>query len=418
MPSFSYRGRNSGGSLVNGSLEGLSASAVADQLQMQGITPLEIKAAARQSQGARQEGNEGRKGGINLFAEKVRHVDVLLFSRQIYTLLKAGVPIMRALAGLQESSANQAMRNVLQELRQSLDSGRDLSASLARHPKIFEPFYLAMVRVGEMTGMLEEIFLRLFYHLEFEQFMRNQVKSALRYPSFVIAAMAAAIVVVNIWVIPAFAQVFKGFNAELPLMTRLLIGFSDFMVADWPYLLGGLVGAVFLFRSWVAAPAGRLSWDRIKLKIPVAGKIVQKATLARFARSFALAIKSGVPVVQAMTVVSQTVDNAHIARKVDGMREGVERGESVLRTAIAAGVFTPVVLQMLAVGEESGALDDMLQEVAEMYQREVEYELKTLSQQIEPILIVFLGVLVLILALGIFLPIWDLGKVALNKGRV
>jgi MSHA biogenesis protein MshG len=409
VANFSYRGRDSAGSPTAGMLEGANAAAVADQLTAQGITPLEIKPAAaprKEASGA---------AGITLFAEKVRHVDVLLFSRQIYTLLKAGVPIMRALAGLQESSNNGAMKKVLQEIRESLDSGRELSASLARHPKVFPPFYLSMVRVGEMTGRLEEIFLRLFYHLDFEQFMRNQVKSALRYPSFVIAAMAIAIVVVNIWVIPAFAQVFKGFNAELPFMTQILIGFSDFMVADWPYLLAGVVGAVVAFTSWVATPVGRYQWDRTKLRIPVAGKIVLKATLARFSRSFALAIRSGVPVVQAMTVVAQTVDNVFIAGKIEKMREGVERGESVLRTAIAARVFTPVVLQMLAVGEESGALDDMMEEVADMYQREVEYELKNLSQQIEPILIVALGIMVLILALGIFLPIWDLGRVALKR---
>ncbi|AEV25680.1 type II secretory pathway, component PulF [Azospira oryzae PS] len=409
MANFSYRGRSSGGGLVNGSLEAMSASAVADQLLLQGITPLEIKPAPKQEDGA------GLKFNLTLFAEKVRHVDVLLFSRQIYTLLKAGVPIMRALAGLQESSSNGAMKRLLQEVRESLDSGRELSASLARHPTVFPPFYLSMVRVGEMTGRLEEIFLRLFYHLDFEQFMRNQVKSALRYPSFVVAAMAIAIVVVNIWVIPAFAQVFKGFNAELPFMTRLLINFSDFMVADWPYLLAGLVGIIFAFRAWVATPMGRYLWDRTKLRVPIAGKIVEKATLARFSRSFALAVRSGVPVVQAMSVVAQTVDNVFIADKIEKMREGVERGESVLRTAISARVFTPIVLQMVAVGEESGALDDMMEEVADMYQREVEYELKNLSQQIEPILIVALGILVLVLALGIFLPIWDLGKVAFKR---
>ncbi|RZT76022.1 MSHA biogenesis protein MshG [Azospira oryzae] len=409
MANFSYRGRSSGGGLVNGSLEAMSASAVADQLLLQGITPLEIKPAPKQENG------DGLKFNLTLFAEKVRHVDVLLFSRQIYTLLKAGVPIMRALAGLQESSSNGAMKRLLQEVRESLDSGRELSASLARHSTVFPPFYLSMVRVGEMTGRLEEIFLRLFYHLDFEQFMRNQVKSALRYPSFVVAAMAIAIVVVNIWVIPAFAQVFKGFNAELPFMTRLLINFSDFMVADWPYLLAGLVGIIFAFRAWVATPMGRYLWDRTKLRVPIAGKIVEKATLARFSRSFALAVRSGVPVVQAMSVVAQTVDNVFIADKIEKMREGVERGESVLRTAISARVFTPIVLQMVAVGEESGALDDMMEEVADMYQREVEYELKNLSQQIEPILIVALGILVLVLALGIFLPIWDLGKVAFKR---
>jgi MSHA biogenesis protein MshG len=245
--------------------------------------------------------------------------------------------------------------------------------------------------------------------------MRQQVKAALRYPSFVVAAMAVAIVVVNVFVIPAFAKVFEGFGAELPFMTRVLLGFSKFMVAYWWLLLLGVVGATFAFRTWIGTVVGRLQWDEFKLKIPIAGKIVQKATLSRFAGSLSLALRSGVPVVQAMSVVAQTVDNDFIARKVDAMRDSIERGESVLRVAIASGVFTPVVVQMVAVGEESGALDDMMQEVSEMYQREVEYELKTLSAQIEPILIVFLGVLVLILALGIFLPIWDLGKVATGK---
>lgn len=410
MPAFTYRGRNTAGDPVQGVLEGATAAAVADLLFGSGITPLEIKPAPA---GALAKKDGG--GQFNLFAEKIEHVDVLLFTRQIYTLLKAGVPIMRTLAGLQDSTQNQAMKSVLGQVRESLDSGRELSVSLARHPKVFTPFYLSMVRVGEMTGQLEQIFLRLFDHMEFERFMREQVKSALRYPSFVVMAMVAAIFVVNIWVIPAFAAVFKGFGAELPLMTRILIGFSDFMVAWWHVQIGAIVTAALAFRSWVATRAGRHQWDGIKLHIPIAGKIVRKATLARFARSFSLASRSGVPVIQALTTVAQTVDNAFIAGKVERMRDSMERGESVLRSAISAGVFTPVVLQMIAVGEESGALDEMMEEIADMYQREVEYELKTLSQQIEPILIVMLGILVLILALGIFLPVWDLGKVAIKR---
>jgi MSHA biogenesis protein MshG len=232
---------------------------------------------------------------------------------------------------------------------------------------------------------------------------------------FVVAAMAVALLVVNLWVIPAFAQVYKGFGAELPLMTRVLIGFSDFMVAWWHVLIVAAVGAGVGFHWYVGTPAGEYRWDRFRLGLPIAGQIVRKATLSRFARSFALATKSGVPIIQALSTVAQTVDNAYIADRIEGMRAAVERGESVLRAAIGTGVFTPVVLQMIAVGEETGALDDLMQEIAEMYQREVEYDLKTLSQQIEPILIVMLGILVLILALGIFLPIWDLGKTAMHK---
>jgi MSHA biogenesis protein MshG len=245
--------------------------------------------------------------------------------------------------------------------------------------------------------------------------MRNQVKSALRYPSFVIAAMTAAIFVINLLVIPAFAKVFKGFQAQLPLMTRILIGFSDFMVAYWWLLAAAGFATTFLARSWVARPDGRLAWDAIKLRLPIAGKIIKKATLARFARSFALASRSGVPIVQGLTLVGRTVDNAFISDKVEKMRTGVERGESLLRTAVASKIFTPVVLQMVQVGEESGQLDNLMEDVAQIYQREVEYELKTLSSQIEPILIVALGVMVLMLALGIFLPMWDLGKVMMQK---
>jgi MSHA biogenesis protein MshG len=227
--------------------------------------------------------------------------------------------------------------------------------------------------------------------------------------------MMVALVVINLFVITAFAKVYAGFNAQLPLLTRVLIGFSEFMVATW-WLLGLiLVAAIFAFRAYTATNIGRLNWDRMKMRIPVAGKIVLKATLARFARSFALAIRSGVPIIQGLSLVAQTVENAYVARQIDRMRDGVERGESVLRTASHAGIFTPVVLQMVMVGEESGALDDMMQEIADIYQREVEYELKTLGAQIEPILIVCLGVLVLILALGVFLPIWDLGQAAFKR---
>jgi MSHA biogenesis protein MshG len=271
-----------------------------------------------------------------------------------------------------------------------------------------------MVRVGEMTGRLEEVFLRLFDHMEFDRDMRDRVKTALRYPMFVVIAMIAAMVVVNIFVIPQFEKVFNSFHTELPLMTRILIASSRFTVQWWPAFALGIVGAVFGFRAWTRSTGGRLAWDRYKLRLPVAGKIIHKGTMARFARSFALSIRSGVPIVQALTVVSQTSDNAYLASRIEQMRDGVERGESILRTATNAQVFTPIVLQMIAVGEESGSIDDLMDEIAMMYEREVDYELKTLSSQIEPILITFLGAMVLVLALGIFLPIWDLGKAALH----
>lgn len=409
MPFFAYKARNARGELLQGVLESADTGAVAEQLFGTGATPIEIVET-------RKPASAGEEGGWwkQLFEEKVRSIDVQLFSRQMYTLLKAGVPIMRGLAGLQESSINKSFARVLKDVRESLDAGRELSASLRRHPEVFSLFYINMVRVGETTGRLEEIFLRLFDHLEFERDMRQRVKTALRYPSFVMIAMAVAIGVINYFVIPAFARVYAGFKAELPWMTKFLIASSNFTVQYWWLILLGMGGAVVAFLAWVRTPKGRYLWDRAKLRMPIFGKIVLKATLARFARSFALASKSGVPIVQAMNVVAQTVDNAFIGARIEQMRDGVERGESILRTATTAGVFTPVVLQMVAVGEESGSLDDLMDEIAGMYEREVDYELKTLASQIEPILIAGLGILVLIMALGVFLPIWDLGKAAIR----
>ena len=408
MPFFAYKGRNARGELMQGVLEAVDSGAVADQLFNTGVTPIEIVVTKK----AASSGDEN--WWAKLTEKKPTSMDVQLFSRQMYTLLKSGVPIMRGLAGLQESAVSKSFGKVIKDLRESLDSGRELSAAMRRHPEVFTPFYLSMVRVGEMTGRLEEVFLRLFDHMEFDRDMRERVKTATRYPTFVMMAMAAAIFVVNIFVIPAFQGVFASLHAELPLMTRILIGFSDFTVHYWTVIAGGVALAVWGFRLWGKTPKGLYEWDKFKLKIPVAGKIVLKATMARFARSFSLSSRSGVPIVQGLTVVAQTVDNAYLTARVEQMRDGVERGDSILRTAAAANVFTPVVLQMIAVGEESGSIDELMDEIAQMYEREVDYELKTLSAQIEPILIVFLGVLVLILALGIFLPIWDLGKAALH----
>jgi MSHA biogenesis protein MshG len=410
VPFFAYKGRNVRGDLLQGVLEGADSGAIADQLFSSGVTPIDISATKR---GASDSGGDDWR--TKLFEKPVTSMDVQLFSRQLYTLLKSGVPIMRGLAGLQESAISKSFAKVIKDLRESLDSGRELSVAMKRHPTVFDNFYLSMVRVGEMTGRLEEVFLRLFDHLEFDRDMRERVKTATRYPTFVVIAMLLAMVVVNIWVIPQFTKVFASFNAQLPLMTRILIATSGFMVAYWPAMLGGAAAALFGWRRYINTTDGRMWWDRVKLKLPIAGKIILKGTMARFARSYALAMKSGVPMVQALTVVSQTVDNAYLSSRVDFMRDNVERGESILRTATNAGVFTPIVLQMIAVGEETGSLDDLMDEIAQMYEREVDYELKTLSAQIEPIMIVFLGAMVLVLALGIFLPIWDLGKAALPK---
>ncbi|HSH88273.1 MAG TPA: type II secretion system F family protein [Methylophilus sp.] len=404
MPIFEYKGRSEDGLMVSGVQEAADLDAVGSALLLSKITPIEIKQKAAVAV------------AFNLFEEKVTSLDVMLFSRQMFTLLKAGIPIMRALNGIQSSVGNAKLAKVVGQLRTSLDAGRELSMAMTEHPKVFDNFYISMIRVGETTGNLDNIFARLAEHIEFERFMRGQIKSALRYPMFVMTAMAIAIVVINIMVIPQFEKVFATMHADLPFITKILIAFSGFMRNYWFVLIGMIIGVAYTFKSYISTAAGRSNWDRVKMRIPIAGKIIFKGTMARFARSFALSTRSGLPILSALRLVSQTVENDYISVKILSMSSGIERGETILRTATQTGVFNPLVLQMIAVGEESGSLDDLMQEIADMYQADVEYDVKTLGAQIEPIMIMFLGALVLVLALGVFLPIWDMSSVMLKSG--
>jgi MSHA biogenesis protein MshG len=410
MQSFTWRGRNGLGELVSGRFDAATENAVAEQLLATGVTPVQIAPAAT----AAAEPHPAAMRGVwqALRAAPLGGLDLLVFTRQLFTLQRAGVPILRSLAGLQASSDKPALVALVADLRASLDQGRELATAMARHPRVFDAFYVAMIRVGEMTGSLTATLQRLASHIEFELDVRARVKQALRYPALVVVAIAIALVIINLFVIPAFASIFANFKAELPLVTRLLLGFSRWMVAWWPLLLAATVAAVWGVRAWLAAPRGRYLWDRAKLRVPVAGPIVLKATLGRFARSFAIASRAGVPISSALTVVAQTVDNAFIGRRLEQMRDAIERGESLSRAAGASGVFTPIVMQMIVVGEETGELDTLLEEVAAMYERETDYAIKGLSASIEPILLTVIGALVLVLALGVFLPLWDLGQAA------
>lgn len=406
MARFAYTGRTGTGERTQGMLDADSAAACAASLQRNGITPIAIRESAQTDRRA------PLKLDLGGFAQKVRPIDVQLFSRQLYTLLRAGVPILRAMNGLIESTTNPAFAKVIASVKGSLEAGRDLSTSMRQHPEAFSPFYIAMVRVGEATGRLDDVLLRMFDYMETERETRARIKEAMRYPTFVLVAMVIAVAIINVFVIPAFAKVYAGFNAELPLMTRLLMESSRLTLEYGAYLLGATALAVVGFRVWRASDEGRLAWDRFKLRLPITGSLILRSTLARFARTFALSMKSGIPVAQAFSVVAEVTDNAWVAQRVQQMRNGVERGESILRTAQASNVFNPVVLQMIAVGEETGAVDELMDEIAAMYEREVDYEIKTLSARIEPLIIAAMGALVLVLALGVFLPMWDLASVA------
>jgi len=411
MENFEYKGRNKRGEIMQGTIESPNSQAVASWMLDAGIAPINIEI---------HKDKKGRQlawllalqlgGAINI-REK------LLFTRQMCTMIKSGVPMMQALAGIQKSTVNPVLVEVLQEVRASLDKGVDLSGALARHPKYFDEYYVSMVKVGEGTGQLEEVFKRLHEQLEFEKFIKLKIKSAMRYPMFVMIAISIAIAVMALFVIPVFANIYAKFNATLPFLTLALLAVSDFAVHYWWVVLIVIVGAAYAFKLYIKQPQGRYAWDKLKLKFPVVGGILNKATLARFCRSFATASKSGIPLVQAFTLVSRVVDNAFFEERILLMRDGVERGESMLRVAQSAGIFTPIELQMISVGEETGDIDGMLNQVADMYQEEVEYEVGRLSETIEPLLLAFMGVLILLMMLGIFVPMWDLGTVAFQKSH-
>jgi MSHA biogenesis protein MshG len=387
-------------------MEAFSAQALAGQFQTSHLTPVsivEVEEVQKTNSGKQKFPWQKHKVGLD---------DLILFCRQMYTLNSAGVPLVRAIRGLVETARNPALGDALDRVVIDLESGMELSGAFSSHPKVFPPLLCRMVQVGEVTGKLDEVFLQLSVYFEREKDTISRVKSALRYPSFVLVAIAFAVIFISLFVIPAFEKVFASAGAELPLPTRILMGLSSFMQDYWYVLLGLFILAVFLVRRGLKTTRGRYIWDRYKLKIPLVGDIILRSTLVRFSRGFNMSYTAGIPLSQALGFTARAVNNSYVGERIELIRNGIERGDTLTRSAAQAEIFTPLVLQMLAVGEESGSVDTMLEDVAEFYEREVDYDLKNLSSAIEPVMIVVIGGMVLVLALGVFLPMWNLASIA------
>ena len=406
MPRFAFEARNQLGETQSGQREALDASALAAELAAGGLVPIRVIPA--------EDAPITKAAGFALFEKRVSLDEVILFSHQMYSLTKAGISIVRCVRGLAESQKNERLQEVLLDIAENLESGVDLASSLRRFPQVFSELYASIIHVGENTGRLEEAFRQIAVYLEIERETKKRIKTATRYPMFVLAAIGIAIVVLNVFVIPSFSKVFAKFHAELPWQTQMIIGVSDFFVAYWPALLLLVCGAAFGVRHYINTRHGRFNWDRWKLKLPILGSIFERINLARFCQTFAMVSRSGVPITQGLHVISRAIGNEYMADRVTTMRMGIERGEGIAQTARDSGMFTPVVLQMIAVGEETGAIDELVEQAAGFYEEEVDYELKSLTDAVEPILIIAIGIMVLILALGVFLPLWDLSSVA-NK---
>ena len=406
MPTFSYTGRDSSGAAVSGSIDVGTREMAASMLLGRGVIPLSIESAAAAGKPA---------NGFSLGAEKSLTLEELqIFSRQLQALLRGGLPILRALSSMQESATRPALARLFGDLAAAWTRGANCRR---RWPATRTTSRRCTWRwcawASRPDGWTTSCAASADW-LEFERKTRERVKSALRYPSFVILAMAIALVVVNMFVIPRFATVYQTMRVDLPWMTQLLIGMSNFTLNWWPAILAACTAGIFGFRGWRRSIEGGLVWDRTGA--PAADRRAHPAQ--RRARALRAAwrwgLSSGLPAAHAVQLVSQAVGNAFVAQRLERVRSGIERGESLLRSCTATGVFTPMVLQMMAVGEESGTLDEMLDHVADFYEQDVDYDLQRLSSAIEPILILVLGAIVLVLALGVFLPIWDLGKAALG----
>lgn len=416
MASFNYIGRDSRGAQVKGVIEANDSSVVAEQLLRKQITPTTITLTKKEARQSSPPGQSGQDKGPKVSKNAMESLgfitvsldELIVFCRQMYALTRSGVPILRAINGMAEASTSYSLKAALNAIGQQLGAGNTLSTALNQHPKVFPPLFVSLVHVGENTGQLDGAFIKLASYFEREQDTKKRIKAALRYPTFVIIALFGAMVILNIFVIPTFTSMFAKLGADLPWATKALIASSDFFVNYWQQLLVAIIGAVIGLRRYVNTERGRYLWDKRKTKLPIVGSIIERSILARFSHSFAIVLKAGVPMTTGLSLVADAVDNNYMRDKIITMRTSIESGESLLRSAMASSLFTSLVLQMIAVGEETGRVDELLQEVGDYYEREVDYELGTLTARIEPILIVGVAGMVMVLALGIFVPMWDM----------
>lgn len=404
MVQYKFRGQSNNGQVVSGQMEAISAAIVANQLLGQGVTPIKI-------QEIRLTESYVKKINVLLGSQRVLPIDLIMFCRQMYTINKAGIPLTRGIRGLAASIKHEYFREVLMDIVTRLEAGSALSVSMKAYPKVFNDLFVSMINVGESSGKLEDVFRQIGFYIERDEETKKRIKSAMRYPSFVMMALAAAVTIINIWVVPAFAQLFEKFNAELPLVTKILIGMSDIFVNYWAIMIVVICTVSLGAYHYKKTDSGANQWGKYKLKMPIIGDLIVRASMSRYSRSLALMLHAGVPITKSLNLCSASIDNPFLERKILDIREGIERGESLMHTHTQSEMFTPLVLQMISVGEESGQIEELLNEVAGFYEREVDYDLKTLTDRIEPLLIFIMAIFVTILALGIFLPMWSIYEI-------
>lgn len=398
MPVYQYKARDKFGSLFVGTIESSRKETVAEQLDRLGYIPVRIE--------------EQR---TNIFTEfffdrfqKITLQDMIVFTRQMATLISAGLPFTMSFDALIGQADNRRLRGVLSKVKMKVEGGSTLADAMAKHPKVFSELYVNMIRAGEVSGMLDEILFRLAGLLEHEAETRARVKAAIRYPVIVIVTLCAAFLILMAFVIPRFAAIYANFRAQLPLPTRIMIAINHIATNYWYLIIGPIIIAIVGLKKYIDTEPGRLWRDGLKIRLPIFGPIFLKIAMSRFARIFGTLIKSGLPILQTLDIVSTTIGNTVISRVVDNIRDSAREGSGISEPMRVSKIFPPIVVQMVAIGEETGNMEQMLIKVSDYYDMEVEYAIRNLSTAIEPLLLLIIGGAVLLLALAIFMPWWNL----------
>jgi len=402
MPVYNYKAKDKYGVALQGTMEASTPSVVAGRLSNMGYVPVYILAKEATLQNNLEE--------LLARFQKVKPEDMIVFARQLSSILGAGVPLLESLEALYEQMVGYKFKSIILQIRRDIESGSSFSEALEKHKTVFPLVFVFMVRAGEKAGILGEVLERLAKLMERDYENVQKIKSSTRYPIIVLTALVVAFMTVVTFVIPRFSALYSSFKTELPLPTRILLGLNYVIVNYWYIILLVVIGAWYLFRRALHTERGKLWWDHLMLSLPVFGPLVNKLILARFCRMLASMLKSGIPVVEGLTITSDTVENAVISKVIRDVREEVIRGGGLAEPLRGSRVFPPLAVQMVAIGEKAGALESMLTKIADYFDRDADYTITNLTPLLEPALILVLAFLVVLLAMGVFLPMWDMVK--------
>jgi type IV pilus assembly protein PilC len=408
MPTtYAYKVRDREGKVLTGSLDAENTALVANRLREMGYVPLAID--KKPGAGVR------REVKIPFLSNRVALKEIAVFSRQFSTMINSGLTLLRSLSILTTQTSNQFFQKVIDQIRSDIESGSSLSQAMGRHPKQFNNLYVSMIRAGETGGSLDRTLDELATAIEKQVELRGKIRSAMTYPAAVMSLVLCILAAMLLFIVPIFKNMYSSLGGKLPAPTLLLIDISNIALHGFPFVLGAAAVLAFLYKRWVRTPAGRMARDKAILRVPVFGGLVRKTAMARFAGTLSTLLSAGVPVLESLEIVSQTVSNAVVAKAVHAISEGTKRGEPMTRPLAEHPVFPPMVTQMMAVGDETGALDSLLHKVAVFFEQEVERTVDALTSLLEPLLIVVLGGAVGSMVIALYLPMFDIIKLVGNN---